>query len=114
MGKTVWGNVPRLAAALSQNENLRKRLLIGAAMFAVLQVYFVRELLAAELLFGLLFTSLIVLAGIFYVIGTVGQWGIDRVQSGFRVAAGVARRNYGAAEDLTRKLVRHPHSESAP
>ena len=50
--KMVFGNVKSFALATVEKAKLRKGLMAGIALFFVLQVYFVRELLAAELLFG--------------------------------------------------------------
>jgi len=112
--KRVWGQLKEFAAAMWQNETFRKRLLVTAAVFIVLQVYFVRELLAAELLFGLVFAILLVLGVIFYMVGAIGERGLDSAEKGFRVVAGLSRQGYNAIGALSKKPVRHPHSESAP
>jgi hypothetical protein len=82
------------------------------AVFIILQAYFVRELLAAELLFGLAFSVLFVLGGLAYLLGTIGERGLDWTETGIRVVASSARRGYGAIEDLGRSF-RRMRSESA-
>lgn len=71
-----------------------RRLLVGTTklrhgMFAVvaffvLQFYFVRELLAAELLFGLGFAILLVLGGLTYLVGSVCMRGLEFAEVGLR------------------------------
>lgn len=83
------------------------------ALAFVLQLYFVRELLVAELLFGMAFIALFLLGGLFYVIGAVTERSFDWTEVGVRVLAHSARRGYAALEEISRKPFRHPRSESA-
>jgi hypothetical protein len=76
----------------------------------VLQVYFFREMVAAELLFGLAFLVMLTLVGIFYLIGAIGERGLDGVEAAVRAIGRSARRGYGALEVLGKKWVRHPES----
>jgi hypothetical protein len=91
----------------------RKRIVWTLAVLFVLQIYFVRELIAAELLFAVVFAVLATLAGICYVLGTIGERSFDWTETGVRVIATTAKRGYSALEDLSKKPFRHPHSESA-
>jgi len=111
--KIVFSELKQHASAFWQNRPLRKRVGWGLGIFLVLQLYFVRELIAAELIFGMLFLFLFALAGIFYFIGTVGMNGREWAEAGARVVAVSARRGYSALEDISKKPFRHPHSESA-
>jgi hypothetical protein len=101
------------ANTLWQNKVLRKRFGWGLAIFLILQLYFVREMIAAELLFGMLFAFLFALAALFYVVGTVGINGRTWAEAGARVIATSARRGYSTLEEISKKPFRHPHSESA-
>jgi hypothetical protein len=83
------------------------------AVFIILQLYFVRELIAAELLFGLGFAVLLLLAGIFYVVGAIGERGLDLTEVGIRAIAHSARRGYSKFQEINKKPFRHPRSESA-
>jgi hypothetical protein len=76
----------------------------------VLQVYFFRELLAAELLFGLVFAIVLVLFGLFYLIGALGERGLNQADVAARAFGRSARRGYGAIEEIGKKSVRHPES----
>ena len=112
--KSVWNKLTEFAAAVSQNATLRRRLLLGVAVFVVLQIYFVRELLAAELLFGLLFAVLFLAGVLFYAVGAIGERLFDWAEVVLRFAMRLAGRGYNAIESVSKKPVRHPHSESAP
>ncbi len=91
----------------------RKWAISVLVVFLVLQIYFVRELLAAELLFGLVFVVFLVLAGIFYLVGAIGERGLDLTEAGARALAQSARRGYNALEEVSKKQVHHQHSGSA-
>jgi hypothetical protein len=101
------------AKAAIGHAKIRKRLLLGLLVLLVLQLYFVRELIAAELLFGLGFVVLLTLGGIFYFVGAVGERSFDLIETGIRAGAPVARRAYTKVEELSKKPFRHPRSESA-
>jgi hypothetical protein len=111
--KPVLGQLKALGERAAKEAKVRKGLLSILAAFFILQVYFVRELLAAELLFGLVFAIMAVMVGIFYVLGTVGERALDLGEAGARVVAHSTRRGYGLVEEISRKSLRHPHSESA-
>lgn len=111
--KRIWVQLREFAAAVSQNRKVRDRVLSALVILVVLQIYFVRELLAAELLFGLLFAVLLAVGGICYLVGVIGERGLDWAEAGVRVLARSARRGYNGLEDLSRKAIRHPRSESA-
>lgn len=111
--KTVLGELKQLAVGAWQNQKVKKRVGWGLAIFVVLQLYFVRELLAAELLFGILFVFLFSLAALCYAVGTVGVHGREWAEVGARAVVSSARRGYGTLEEISKKPFRHPHSESA-
>jgi hypothetical protein len=100
-------------AAVIEKAKIRKGLLLFLAVLFTLQMYFVRELLAAELLFGLGFAVLLSLGGIIYLVGAIGERGLDLTEVGIRVIADSARRGYATLEEISRKQFRHPRSESA-
>jgi hypothetical protein len=120
-----------LALAAAKQAKLRKGLTLFLAIILVLQLYFVRELIAAELLFGLGFLVFLTLVGIFYAVGFLGERAFGGVEAGYRATAPVAKRAYNSVEegyratlpvarrayvkleDLSKKPFRHPRSESA-
>jgi len=109
---TAW--LKSLAAAVAKEGNVRKRLALGLLVLLVLQLYFVRELIAAEVLFGLGFLVLLTLGGIFYLVGAIGERSFDLIEGGARAVAPFARRGYARIEELSKRPFRHLRSESAP
>lgn len=110
---TVLGNFKSLGIKLAESIKVRKGVVAVVAAILVAQMYFVRELLAAELLFGLGFAVLLAFAALFYVIGAISERGLDWTEAGARVIADSARRGYASLEEISRKSFRHPRSESA-
>jgi hypothetical protein len=107
------GRLQAVTAGITAKAKLRKRLVFGLAIFFFLQIYFVRELFAAELLFGVIFGVLLILGSTAYMLGAIGERGLDVAEAGIRLLARSARRGYNMMEELSRKPFRHPRSESA-
>jgi glucose dehydrogenase len=91
----------------------RKRIGWVITIGLVLQLYFVRELIAAELLFGVLFIAVFVLVSLCYLIGTVWENGLTWADLGARAVVNLARRSLLTLEEFSKRPFRHPHSESA-
>ena len=85
----------------------RKLLWIALAAAAVVQVYYVRELLAALVIFTVLFVIGSVIAGVIYLAGRAGETTIA-------LAEPVARRGISYVEEVGKKAFRRPHSAPAP
>lgn len=99
----------------------RRRTIWALAVIAILQVYFVRELIAAELLFGMLFAAIFLFVALCYTLGSAWEYGVAWGEMGVRAIATSARRGFGALEyvsnawmeSISKRQGRHPHSESA-
>ena len=100
-------------AGVIAKAKLRKGMLTTLAILFFFQLYFVRELLAAEILFGIVFGALLIIGGTAYLLGAIGERGLDVTEAGIRVLARSARRGYSVMDELSRKQFRHPRSESA-
>jgi hypothetical protein len=111
--KKAFGAVMAWPGQVIQSARVRKGTLAIVAAIVIFQLYFVRELIAAELLFAGGFAVLLILCGIFYLVGVVGERGLDWAEAGLRVTAEVARRGYASLEEVSRKPFRAPRSESA-
>lgn len=111
--KTHLTTLQTMLAGVIEKAKVRKGLLFILGIFFVLQVYFVRELVAAELLFVLGFAVLMVLGGVIYLAGAIGEQGLDWMAAGVTFSAAMARRGYAGLEEISRKSLRHPRSESA-
>ncbi|MGH9713667.1 MAG: hypothetical protein ACRD5M_10265 [Candidatus Acidiferrales bacterium] len=107
------GRGKAVVAAIAEKAKVRKGMISLLGVIFFLQLYFVRELLAAELLFGLGFAALFVLGVIIYMVGALGERGLDFAEVGIRVISETARRGYIGLEEFSRKPFRHPRSESA-
>lgn len=99
----------------------RRRAIWALAIIAILQVYFVRELIAAELLFGMVFGAIFLFVAICYTLGSAWEYGVVWGEIGVRAIATSARRGYGALEyvgngvmeSISKRQGRHQHSGSA-
>jgi hypothetical protein len=111
--KNGLGRVKAALAVIAEKAKVRKGMISVLGVVFVLQLYFVRELVAAELLFGLGFAALFVLGATIYLLGALGERGLDFAEVGIRVISETARRSYSSLEDFSRKPFRHPRSESA-
>jgi energy-coupling factor transporter transmembrane protein EcfT len=112
--KNLWERMGTVSARLFHKKQFRKWFISSIVVLFVLQLYFVREMLAAEVLFGMFFLVLLVLFGIFYAVGAMGERGLDLAEAGIRAVARSARWSYSALEDLSKRQFRHRHSQSAP
>jgi hypothetical protein len=92
---------------------LRNWIWAAVVVVIALNIYFVRELFAAELLFGLLIGSLLLVGFVFYLVQQAGELGLAWARPAVRVLAQTARRGWSQLEEISRKPFRHPRSESA-
>jgi hypothetical protein len=111
--KTILDKLKPFVAGVAAKAKVRKGTLAAFGIFFFLQIYFVRELLAAEVLFALAFGVVLVIGGTAYLLGALGERGLDLTEAGIRVLARSARHGYGLVDELSRKPFRHPRSESA-
>ena len=79
-------------------------ILLALSIYFLLQFYFVRELLAAELFFGVGFAVLLVLGGALYLVGAIEERGLDLTEAGVRVIADSSRHGYNSLEEISRTV----------
>jgi cytosine/uracil/thiamine/allantoin permease len=91
----------------------RKWMWVGLAAFVALQIYFVREMLAALMLFAGVFVIVAVVALAIYLLDRAGQWSIGWAGEQARPAMQLVRRGWILAEELSKKPFRRPRSETA-
>jgi hypothetical protein len=108
-----FGDFRKFVAAVVEKAKVRKGMISLLTALFVLQLYFVRELVAAELLFGLAFAVLFTIGAIIYLAGALGEQGLAFAEVGIRLISSAARRGYSGLEDFSRKSFRYPRSESA-
>lgn len=83
---------------------------VGALI--ALQTYFFRELIAAELLFAIVFGGFLLLALGIYIASEAGERGLGWMEANRRDVANVARRQWTRVEAISKRTFRRPHSES--
>ena len=84
----------------------RKGLWLALGAFVALQIYFVQELLVAFLLFTGIFIVCAIIALVMYLVDRASRWGLD-------LAGEQAKRAFVAAEEISKKQLRRPRSETA-
>jgi hypothetical protein len=77
------------------------------------QVYFVRELMAALVLFSVLFAIVAVAAVLIYLFDRAGQRTMDWAEPRTLRAARLARRAWTRAEEVSKKQLHRLRSETA-
>jgi hypothetical protein len=87
------GEIKALAISFGKSP-VRKGMITVVAVFLVLRFYFVRELLAAELLFGFGFAVLLVAGGLSYLIGLVGERGLELAEVWVQTIRDSTRRGF--------------------
>ena len=99
----------------ANKDRLKKWMWVFLAVLFALQVYFVRELLAALFLFTLAFAVLAGLALVFYLVEQAGQLSLAWVEPRTRsVMPKLRERAVGLVEDLSKRPFRRPRSQPAP
>lgn len=101
------------AERIWKTAKVRKGLFAVLAAAAILQIYFVRELIAAEVLIAVAFVIFMTIAGICYAFGTIGELGIAATETGLRTAADSTKRGASALEHFSRDSIRHFPCETA-
>jgi hypothetical protein len=96
-----------------KKQKLNRAIWWALGIIFILQLYFVRELLAAELLFGIVFAVLFSIGFVVYLIGRAGERSFDWAESRTRTLAQTTRRGLSAAQEISRRTFRHLRSESA-
>ena len=80
-------------------------------VLAALQIYFVRELLAAYLLFSVGFVAVAVLMASVYILQKLWEAGLAHAARHSAPVVSFARRGWRFAEDLTKRPFRRPGSQ---
>ncbi|MGC1620403.1 MAG: hypothetical protein WA765_18070 [Candidatus Acidiferrum sp.] len=78
-----------------------------------LQLYFVRELLAAFAIFAVGFAAIAFVVVSLYMMQKVWETGVQRVADSRHPVVDMARRGVNAVEDMARRPLRRPGSAAA-
>jgi membrane protein implicated in regulation of membrane protease activity len=98
---------------MTHKDNRRKWMWLFLGILAALQLYAVRELLAAFAIFVLGFGAIAVSVGLLYFLHKAWEAGVTRVAVSQHPAILAARRGVASAEDWARRPIRRPDSEPA-
>jgi hypothetical protein len=98
---------------MGKKDGARKWMWIFLAAVLAVQLYFVRELLAALLLFTVGFAALAGLAMLFFLLERVGQASMAWAGPRKRVVVDLTRRGFAVLEAISKKPLRRPRSETA-
>lgn len=79
MYSSSWKEVSENAMSKIRHPKPLGLVLGGIFILPAFQFYFLRELLAAELLLGLVFIALLTVVGLAYAIGVASEWGLEAV-----------------------------------
>ena len=91
---------------LYDNRQARKWFWVGIIAIVALQIYFVQEMIAALILFTGAFVVFAIAAGLFYLVDRASQRGLTWMGR-------QARQGMAAAEEVSKKHLRRPRSETA-
>ena len=95
------------------SRQIKKWIWITGAVLIALHIYFVQELFAAEILFGLFIGALLLVVFVFYLAQQAWQVSAVWARPMRRTVAQTARRGWSFVEEVSRKPFRHQRSESA-
>lgn len=98
---------------MSKKDTRRKWMWLFLVVITSLQIYAVRELLAAFALFILGFASIAFCVAALYLVQKVWEAGVGRVVVSRNPLILAIRRSVAAIEDWSRRPVRRPDSEPA-
>lgn len=100
------GAIPVKVSKVFSERKARKWLWIALGAFVALQIYFVRELLAALMLFTGVFVVCALIALVLYLVDRASRWGLG-------MAGHQGKRAFTVAEEISKKQLRRPRSEPA-
>ena len=98
---------------MKNKDSKRKWMWWFLGVVLALQLYFVRELLAAFALFALGFAAIAFVVMSLYMLQKVWEAGVQRVADSQNPVVDMARRGVNAVEDLARRPLRRPGSAAA-
>jgi hypothetical protein len=98
---------------MKTKDSKRKWMWLFLGVVLALQLYFVRELLAAFALFALGFAAIAFVVVSLYMLQKVWEAGVQRVADSRHPVVDLARRGVNAVEDLARRPLRRPGSAAA-
>lgn len=103
----------KIRGAMKTKDSNRKWMWWFLGVVVALQLYFVRELLAAFAIFALGFAAIAFVVVSLYMMQKVWEVGVQRVADSQHPVVDMARRGVNAVEDMARRPLRRPGSAAA-
>ncbi|HMD38778.1 MAG TPA: hypothetical protein VKH15_05820 [Candidatus Acidoferrum sp.] len=98
---------------MKNKDSKRKWMWWFLGVVVALQLYFVRELLAAFAIFAVGFAAIALVVMSLYMLQKVWETGVQRVADSQNPVVNMARRGVNSVEDLVRRPLRRPGSAAA-
>ncbi len=95
---------------MKTNDNGRKWMWWFLGVLAALQLYFVRELLAAFALFAMAFAAIAFVVVSLYMLQKGWEVAVGRVADSNHALVNLARQGVSTVEDMARRPLRRPNS----
>src|SRR5580704_7203731 len=108
-----WTNGTDSRGQMKNKDSKRKWMWWFLGIVLALQLYFVRELVAAFALFALGFAAIAFVIMSLYMLQKAWEVGVQRVADSQHPVVDIARRGVNAVEDLARRPLRRPGSAAA-
>ena len=108
-----WTLIRRLRTQAAEHKKLLSAAAVTLEALLAFEIYFLRELLAAELLFGLGFALLSSLMAMFYLIGVVCERSFDRIEVRAHLLMGSVRRIFNSLDTMAGQAFGHQHQGPA-
>ena len=96
-----------------KSTKIQKWMWAGLGALVAFQLYFVREMVAALLLFTLAFLVFAGIALVLYLLEQASHWSLDWVSAHAQTSIQLARHTWIRIEDLTRRQLHRIRSEPA-
>jgi hypothetical protein len=104
---------PVLALKFGTEKKARKWMWFGLAALAAIQLYYVQEMLAALLIFAVLFAVVSAVALTVYLLDRAGERALDWAEPYATKAAHAVAGQWPSLDEAKKRLLRRPHSETA-
>jgi hypothetical protein len=95
------------------NRKNRKWIWLGLAALLALQIYYVQEMIAALILFAVLFAITLLVVALLFGLDLAGQRAAAWAEPQAIKTAHVVAQKWTLVGDLRKKLLHHQHSETA-
>ena len=104
---------PKVLAEKLKDKKVRRWLWVAVAAVVAFQTYYVKEMLAALILFAVLFAITATVVAVLYALDLAGQRAAEWAEPQAVKTAHVVAKTWTQVDDVRKKLLHHQHSEIA-